>query len=106
MLRHPKCQSSIDDIAKGKFQETIDDTLKVKDVDTLVFTFGKIYYELLEKREELDCDNIALVRIEQIFPFPQKQFDAIIKKYKNVKNYLWVQEEPENMGCWTFVLKM
>jgi 2-oxoglutarate dehydrogenase E1 component len=105
LLRHPKCQSSIDDIAKGKFQETIDDTLKVKDVDTLVFTFGKIYYELLEKREELDCDNIALVRIEQIFPFPQKQFDAIIKKYKNVKNYLWVQEEPENMGCWTFVLK-
>ncbi len=107
LLRHPKCISSIDDLAKGSFQEVIDDAnAKVKEVDTVVFCAGKFYYDLLAKQEELDgADNIAIVRVEQLYPVPQKQLDSIVSKYATAKNYIWAQEEPENMGAWTHMVR-
>jgi 2-oxoglutarate dehydrogenase E1 component len=107
LLRHPKCISSIDEMAKGSFQEVIDDAnANAKNVETVVFCTGKFYYDLLAKQEELaGADNLAIVRIEQLYPLPQKQLDSIVSKYKNAKNYIWAQEEPENMGAWTHMLR-
>ncbi|NBG65130.1 2-oxoglutarate dehydrogenase E1 component [Acidiluteibacter ferrifornacis] len=106
LLRHAKCVSTLDELATGKFQEVIDDVeVKAQEVNTIAFCSGKIYYELIEKREELGANDVAVVRMEQFYPFPQKQVDAILEKYKQAKNTLWVQEEPENMGAWSFILR-
>ena len=107
LLRHPKCVSSMDELANGTFQEVIDDSsANAKNVDTIVFCTGKFYYDLLAKKEEIGgADNIALVRIEQIYPLPQKQLNQLINKYKGAKKYIWAQEEPENMGAWTHLLR-
>lgn len=104
LLRHPKAVSSLDEMAKGSFQEVIDDpNANVSNVDTVVFCSGKFYYEATEKAEELGVQNMAFVRIEQMYPLPRPQIDAIIKKYKNAKHLLWSQEEPENMGPWRYM---
>ncbi|PCJ27169.1 MAG: 2-oxoglutarate dehydrogenase E1 component [Flavobacteriales bacterium] len=102
LLRHPKCVSSLDDMATGSFQEVIDDKKKAEAVDTVVFCTGKFYYDLLAKEEEFGgADNIALVRIEQLYPLPKKQLKEILAKYINAKKYIWAQEEPKNMGAWS-----
>ena len=103
LLRHPKCVSSISDLADGKFEGIIDDKINTEKVKKLVFCSGKIYYELLERREEKKLEEVALVRLEQIFPLDIEGIKGLIKKY-NAKELLWVQEEPENMGAWTFIL--
>lgn len=106
LLRHPRCISQLDELANGKFQEVIDDALaNAKDVDKVVFCSGKLYYELLERQEEDDAKNVALVRLEQFYPFPKTQVDEIINKYNKAKQIIWAQEEPENMGGWSFVLR-
>ncbi len=106
LLRHPQCVSPLDDLSKGGFQEVIDDPkAKVTKVDKLVFCQGKLYYELLAKKEEKKADNVALVRLEQMYPLPEKQINKIIAKYKKAKKIIWAQEEPENMGAWTFMLR-
>lgn len=103
LLRYPAATSTLEEMASGSFQEVIDDaTAKVGQVDTLVFCSGKFYYELKEKATEMGVDNMAFVRIEQLYPLPQKQIDAIVAKY-NAKNILWAQEEPKNMGAWTYI---
>lgn len=107
LLRHPLCTSSIQEFTSGGFCEVIDDTeVEKEQVDVLVCCTGKIYYELLEKRNESGMKNMALVRIEQLYPFPTKQVDALLKKYKNASYRLWVQEEPENMGAWLHIQRM
>jgi 2-oxoglutarate dehydrogenase E1 component len=104
LLRHPKCVSSLDDMVKGQFQEVIDDSNVIaEEVRRLVFCSGKIYYDLLAKKNELFAQDIALVRLEQLYPFPEKQIDKIIKRYPNALLHLWVQEEPENMGAWQYI---
>lgn len=106
LLRHPKCVSSLDELAKGKFQEVIDDaSAKAKEIDTVVFCTGKFYYDLLAKKEEINADNMALVRIEQLYPLPFNQIEEIVKKYSNAKNIIWAQEEPENMGAWSHMMR-
>lgn len=106
LLRLPKCVSTVDEMSKGGFQEVIDDVnAKAKNVDTVVFCTGKFYYDLLAKQEEEKNENIAIVRVEQLYPLPQKQLDKVLAKYKNAKNYIWAQEEPENMGAWTHILR-
>jgi len=101
LLRHPRCVSSLDDLAKGRFQEVIDDPMAdSKEVKTVVFCQGKVYYDLLEKKEELGRDDHALVRIEQLHPLPVEQLQAVLKRYAKAERHLWVQEEPENMGAW------
>ena len=103
LLRHPKCVSSINDLADGKFEGIIDDTIAPKSVDRLVLCSGKIYYELLDRREKEAAENVALVRVEQLFPLDKQGIIELIEKY-NAKEVVWVQEEPENMGAWTFIL--
>ncbi|MAO71415.1 MAG: 2-oxoglutarate dehydrogenase E1 component [Flavobacteriales bacterium] len=103
LLRHPKCVSTIDDLADGMFEGIIDDDIVPKSIDRLVLCSGKIYYELLERREQENACNIAIVRIEQLYPLDKSLIKELIEKY-NAKELLWVQEEPENMGAWTFIL--
>ena len=103
LLRHPKCVSSISDLSEGNFEGIIDDTIAEKPVDRLVFCSGKIYYELLDRREKEAVENIALVRVEQLFPLDKQGIKELIEKY-NAKEVIWAQEEPENMGAWTFIL--
>ncbi|MAX79222.1 MAG: 2-oxoglutarate dehydrogenase E1 component [Crocinitomicaceae bacterium] len=105
LLRHPKCVSTIDDLAKGQFQEVLEDTfVDAKKVKRVVFCTGKLYYDLLAAREENGKDDVALVRLEQLYPFPQAKVDEVVKKYKGAKVF-WAQEEPENMGAYTYLLR-
>jgi 2-oxoglutarate dehydrogenase E1 component len=103
LLRHPKCVSSLSDLADRKFEGIIDDTIPSKSVDKLVLCSGKIYYELFDRREKEKSVNIALIRIEQLFPLDKQGIKELIKKYK-AKEIVWVQEEPQNMGAWTFIM--
>ncbi|OBQ57010.1 2-oxoglutarate dehydrogenase E1 component [Tamlana sp. s12] len=103
LLRHPKAVSSISELASGEFQEVIDDTINPENVKKLVFCTGKFYYDLLAQREELGTEEVALVRIEQLFPLHIDKIDAVIKRYPNVEKYIWAQEEPKNMGAWMHI---
>lgn len=107
LLRHPKCISTLDEMATGNFQEVIDDSfVKTENIDTVVFCTGKFYYDLLTKREEIGgINNIALVRLEQLYPLPTLQIEKIIAKYKSAKKLIWAQEEPENMGAWSYLMR-
>ncbi len=103
LLRYPTCVSKLTDFTKANFQEVLDDAIDAKKVTRIAFCSGKVYYELIERREKEGAKDIAFIRLEQLYPFPQKQIDAVLKKYTNVKDFLFVQEEPENMGPWRFV---
>ena len=104
LLRHPLCVSSIEDFTKGGFKETIDDaSADPKKITKVVFCTGKIYYDLLEEKEKLKNETIALVRVEQLYPLPKKQIRQIADKYNKAESWLWVQEEPYNMGAWPFI---
>jgi 2-oxoglutarate dehydrogenase E1 component len=105
LLRHPKAVNSIEELASGEFQEVIDDTLNPDGIKKLVFCMGKFYYDLLEEREQLEREDIALVRIEQLFPLHKEKIQKIIDKYPNVEEYIWAQEEPRNMGAWSYMLQ-
>ena len=105
LLRHPLCVSTQDDLANGTFQETIDDNQVDKSqVKSLVFCTGKFYYDILAERDQNGRNDVALVRIEQLFPLPVEQLKAIIARYPNVDDYVWAQEEPKNMGAYSFML--
>ena len=106
LLRHPKVVSPLEEFADGQFQPIIDDaTANPEKIEKLVLCSGKIYYELLAKKEELNCDTIALVRFEQLYPIQHDKIEEIFAKYSNRKSLLWVQEEPENMGAWSYILR-
>jgi 2-oxoglutarate dehydrogenase E1 component len=95
----------VKDFTEGRFQEVLDENLDVKKIKRIAFCSGKIYYDLIERREKEGADDITFVRLEQLYPFPKKQVEALLAKYKNAKDYSFVQEEPENMGAWRFVDK-
>ena len=103
LLRYPAATSTLEEMAKGSFQEVIDDVeVKTNEVDTVVLCSGKFFYEAKEKAKSLGVSNMAFVRVEQLYPLPQKQIENIIAKYK-AKNVIWAQEEPANMGAWTYM---
>lgn len=105
LLRNPNVISTKEEFANGSFQTLLDDPeAKVKKVKSLVFCTGKFYYDLLEYKNENDRDDVALVRIEQLFPLPKDRINEIIKKYKNAKDVVWAQEEPRNMGAYSYLL--
>ena len=105
LLRDARCVSSIEDFIQGTFQETIDDeTVNKADVKTLVFCTGKFYYDLTAERELNGRNDVAVVRIEQLFPLPVQQLKDIIARYPNADDYVWAQEEPKNMGAYSFML--
>ncbi len=105
LLRHPKAVNTIEELAEGTFQEVIDDTIDTKNVKKLVFCMGKFYYDLLAERSMLKRNDVALVRIEQLFPLHEENIKAIIARYPNVERYVWAQEEPKNMGAWGYMLE-
>jgi len=75
-------------------------------VKSIIFCTGKIYYEILNRRNEINNTDIALIRIEQLYPYPANQINAILKKYSNSEENIWLQEEPDNMGAWQFIRRM
>jgi 2-oxoglutarate dehydrogenase E1 component len=95
----------MEDFYEGEFHEIIDDIIERDKVKRLVFCSGKFYYELVAEREKLQRDDVAFVRIEQLFPLHTETIQNIINKYKNVEDYIWTQEEPKNMGAWSFMLQ-
>ena len=104
LLRHNRAVSSLEELAGGKFHEVIDDPdVDTEQVKRVVFCSGKIYYDLLERKEHFGARDIALVRLEQLYPFPKEQVQQIINQYSNTLMWIWVQEEPENMGAWKFI---
>jgi 2-oxoglutarate dehydrogenase E1 component len=105
LLRHPKVVSSVEEFANGSFQMLIDDaSAKAENIKILVFVTGKFYYDLLEAQENLGRTDVALVRIEQLFPLPEDEIEALISKYKNADDIVWAQEEPRNMGAYAHML--
>lgn len=106
LLRHPQCVSALDEFTEGHFNEVIDDInvdpVKVKRV---LFCTGKIYYDLIEKQKADKRYDVAIVRIEQLYPMPNLHLKHIKEKYVNAEEYLWVQEEPENMGAWPYICR-
>ena len=103
LLRAAECTSKVNDLTSGSFQEVIDDTQVGNTVKRVVFCTGKVYYDLKAKKKAENDDSIAIVRLEQLYPFPKKQVDAILSKYKGA-DLVWVQEEPINMGYWEHLI--
>ena len=103
LLRYPSCKSKIKDFTSGSFQTIIDDNISATNIDNLVLCSGKIFYDLKKKREDIKSTNYAIVRLEQLYPLDFSKIKKIINKY-NPKKIIWVQEEPENMGPWTYIL--
>jgi 2-oxoglutarate dehydrogenase E1 component len=103
LLRHPLAVSNLKDMSSGSFRGVVDDPDRLKSVRRILFCSGKIFYELLQRRRKIKNSDAAIVRLEQFYPFPEMQLKAVIQKYKQARKYVWVQEEPENMGAWFFV---
>jgi 2-oxoglutarate dehydrogenase E1 component len=104
LLRHPAARSATDELTGGRWRETIDDS-ELEDpatVKRILLCTGKVAYRLMEARKQRDA-NVAIVRVEQLYPFPERQLLDIFDRYANATQLWWVQEEPENMGAWRFV---
>ena len=105
LLRHPLAVSKVEEFTKGTFQRLIPDPLvKPKQAKKLVFCSGKFYYDLIDARAEKERMDVAIVRLEQLFPLPQQEIQAQLKDYNNVEEVVWAQEEPRNMGAWGYLL--
>ncbi|MBI3246671.1 MAG: 2-oxoglutarate dehydrogenase E1 component [Deltaproteobacteria bacterium] len=104
LLRHKLAVSSVTDLAEGRFQEVIDEaTLDPQRVTRLLFCSGKVYYDLLAEREQRQLMDTAIVRLEQLYPFPRKALTEVLCRYPKARTVAWVQEEPRNMGAWGFM---
>ena len=105
LLRHPMVHSKVDEFTNGEFNMIIDDNeTDSSSAKSLVFVSGKFYYDLIEEKNRLGRNDIAIVRIEQLFPLPKNHIRSIIKKYKNADDIVWAQEEPINMGAYAHLL--
>jgi 2-oxoglutarate dehydrogenase E1 component len=104
LLRHPDVFATIEDLSEKGFEEVIDcKNCEPESVTRVVFCTGKIYYDLLARQRDLNAKDVALVRIEQLHPFPSEQIESLMKRYPKALLHLWVQEEPENMGAWNYI---
>ena len=105
LLRHPLVVSPVEDFTKGSFKTLIaDEFVSPEKATKLVFCSGKFYYDLLKQREELKRDDVALVRLEQLFPLPMEEIRSQLKQYNKATDVVWAQEEPRNMGAWSHLL--
>ena len=100
LLRNPSAVSSTKELYQGSFSCVIDDNIKKEKVKKVIMCSGKVFYDLYKKREESNIDEIALIRIEQLYPFPYDDLEEILTKYENVTEFIWCQEEPLNQGAW------
>ena len=104
LLRHPMVVSKIEELEHGRFQEIIDDPIAHPElIENVVFTSGRLYYDLEKFQVENGISNTAIIRMEQIYPIPHKQINQVLKKYHKTKKMIWAQDEPENMGAWPFI---
>lgn len=103
LLRNPACVSTIADLSQGNFQEFLDDPGPGSDVKRLVLCCGRIYYDLIAAREQANISDLAIIRIEQLYPLHIEKLKMVLAKYKTAKKFFWVQEEPINMGAWEFI---
>ena len=103
LLRNPAAVSTREDLAQGHFASVLDDAEAPASGRRLIFCSGKIYYELLQRLRAIGQQSLALLRVEQLYPFPEEALGRIIARYKKACEFLWVQEEPENMGAWQFI---
>jgi 2-oxoglutarate dehydrogenase E1 component len=102
LLRHPLATSSLETLTHGRFENIIDevDAIEPEAVEQVVLCTGKVYYDLLQARRTRELNHVALVRIEQLYPFPRADFEAVIARYPNASKFVWCQEEPQNQGAW------
>ncbi len=102
LLRHPLAISELDDLTTGVFQSAIGeiDSLDAKKVKRVIFCSGKVYYDLLQERRKREQEDVAIIRIEQLYPFPADEVAEIMKDYQHVDDFVWCQEEPQNQGAW------
>ena len=105
LLRHKLCISTLDDLASGHYQRVIPeiDDINPKKVEHVVLCSGKVYYDLLEKRRAEKVESVAIIRVEQLYPFPAKELNELLKCYTKTSRLIWCQEEPKNQGSWDFV---
>ena len=105
LLRHKECTSSLDDLASGCYQRVLPevDDIDPEKVKHIILCSGKVYYELLIERRDKRRNDIAIIRVEQLYPFPGPELDALLKCYTETSDLVWVQEEPKNQGAWDFV---
>ena len=99
LLRSKVCVSPVDELVNGRFREILDDPNPPKKARRLVFCSGKVYYDLIKRRREEELDNVAIIRIEQLYPFPIEKLAVELDKY-NAGTFVWCQEEPKNQGAW------
>ena len=102
LLRHPLSVSRLEELGTGAFYPVIDeiDDLNAAAVTRVVLCSGKVYFDLLKSRREVKADSVAVVRVEQLYPFPSDEYEAILRKYANAREIVWCQEEPQNQGSW------
>ena len=102
LLRHKQCKSTLDELAKGYFKVVLQDPAieNPDDITRVIMCSGKVYYDLLDYREHNEITDTALVRIEQLYPFPEQELDEVLRRFANLKNVVWCQEEPMNQGAW------
>ncbi len=105
LLRHKECTSSLDDLASGCYRRVLPevDDIQPRKVKNIILCSGKVYYELLARRRAKKRNDIAIIRVEQLYPFPGPELNEVLKSYTCAKDILWVQEEPKNQGAWDFV---
>jgi 2-oxoglutarate dehydrogenase E1 component len=104
LLRHKEAVSPISEFLHGRFCDVLPDVVKSpKDVRRILLCSGKVYYDLAAYRDEIRCDDVAIIRIEQLYPFPARELGEILSKYSDGISLFWVQEEPRNMGTWGFL---
>jgi 2-oxoglutarate dehydrogenase E1 component len=104
LLRHKAAVSPVDEFTSGHFQEVLDDTrADPQRVRRVVLCSGKLYYELVEQRSQEEAGDVAVVRVEQFYPFPEELLRRVIARYRKAKEWVWAQEESQNMGGWTFM---
>jgi 2-oxoglutarate dehydrogenase complex dehydrogenase (E1) component-like enzyme len=105
LLRHERCTSPLEDFTAGGFRLVLDDAAgaAAERIQRVVLCSGKIYFDLLKGREARGVDGIALVRVEQLYPLPQAELQEVLARYRKAEDVMWVQEEPRNMGAWSFM---
>jgi 2-oxoglutarate dehydrogenase E1 component len=104
LLRHKRATSPVDELMTGGFKEILDDAAAPKKPDRLLLCSGKLYYDLVERREQEQIDDVAIVRIEQFYPFNESLFQSVVEPYSGAAHVVWVQEETKNRGGWCYMM--
>ncbi|MEO0476302.1 MAG: 2-oxoglutarate dehydrogenase E1 component, partial [Planctomycetota bacterium] len=106
LLRHPRCISSFEDLEQGTYQRVIaDPSVDPKKVKRILLCTGRVYFDLVERREQMNRDDLAIIRLEQLYPLPRKMLAEAIAPYNEAAPLVWVQDEPRNQGAWPFFLQ-